>query len=293
MGVVALLAGLLIAVERPADAGAELLCPSEARSFVDNDSVWPPYGAALGDASGMVGCESSYTAPDDTVAALELHFDLRDEDCGDLVVYARGTPSDGWGIVVFDPTTASPVRPHVPEDPNGQGGPVDGFIQRYGVGELEWVEYAGATLFAGPAQPPVGSGPYTLGVNSWTEPSPITGGVVVVGIIGLDGATDSAEADVLDEVRVTGCGPQTAEPPTTTTSPPTAPACDPNYTGACVPLGVEDVDCAGGSDDGPYYVSTPVQVIGSDPYRLDTDGDGTGCEQLAALAVSTAPSFTG
>jgi endonuclease YncB( thermonuclease family) len=38
-----------------------------------------------------------------------------------------------------------------------------------------------------------------------------------------------------------------------------------------------DVDCAGGSGDGPRYVRGPVYVNGSDPYDLD-DGDGVGCE---------------
>ena len=45
----------------------------------------------------------------------------------------------------------------------------------------------------------------------------------------------------------------------------------------CLPPG-PDVDCAGGSGDGPRYVSGPVRVTGSDPYRLDGDGDGWGCE---------------
>jgi beta-lactam-binding protein with PASTA domain len=39
-----------------------------------------------------------------------------------------------------------------------------------------------------------------------------------------------------------------------------------------------DVDCAGGSGDGPRYVDGPVYVSGSDPYDLDADGDGVGCE---------------
>ena len=39
-----------------------------------------------------------------------------------------------------------------------------------------------------------------------------------------------------------------------------------------------DVDCAGGSGNGPRYVNGPVSVNGSDPYGLDTDGDGVGCE---------------
>ena len=54
------------------------------------------------------------------------------------------------------------------------------------------------------------------------------------------------------------------------------PACDPNYT-ECVPVAA-DVDCLGGTGDGPAYVAGPVQVIGADIYQLDADGDGWGCE---------------
>ena len=53
--------------------------------------------------------------------------------------------------------------------------------------------------------------------------------------------------------------------------------CDPNYTGACVPI-ASDVDCAGGSGNGPAYVSGPVYVVGADIYGLDRDGDGRACE---------------
>lgn len=56
-----------------------------------------------------------------------------------------------------------------------------------------------------------------------------------------------------------------------------ASGCDPNYAGACVPI-ASDVDCAGGSGNGPAYVSGPVRVIGTDIYRLDGNGDGVGCE---------------
>jgi hypothetical protein len=53
--------------------------------------------------------------------------------------------------------------------------------------------------------------------------------------------------------------------------------CDPNYGGACVPI-ASDVDCAGGSGNGPAYVSGPVRVVGTDIYDLDRNGDGIGCE---------------
>ena len=54
--------------------------------------------------------------------------------------------------------------------------------------------------------------------------------------------------------------------------------CDPNYSGACVPI-ASDVDCAGGRGNGPAYVQGPVQVVGTDIYGLDRDGDGIGCEE--------------
>jgi resuscitation-promoting factor RpfB len=52
--------------------------------------------------------------------------------------------------------------------------------------------------------------------------------------------------------------------------------CTPGYS-PCIPPG-PDVDCAGGSGDGSRYVSGPIQVTGSDPYGLDGDNDGVGCE---------------
>ncbi|ORV01563.1 hypothetical protein [Mycolicibacterium canariasense] len=52
--------------------------------------------------------------------------------------------------------------------------------------------------------------------------------------------------------------------------------CDPNYSG-CVPV-ASDVDCAGGSGNGPEYVQGPIKVIGDDIYDLDRDGDGIACD---------------
>ncbi|NQX11726.1 G5 domain-containing protein [Microbacteriaceae bacterium VKM Ac-2855] len=60
-------------------------------------------------------------------------------------------------------------------------------------------------------------------------------------------------------------------------APQPADSCDPNYTGACVPIS-SDVDCAGGSGNGPAYVSGPVTIVGSDIYDLDRDGDGIACD---------------
>jgi hypothetical protein len=59
--------------------------------------------------------------------------------------------------------------------------------------------------------------------------------------------------------------------------PPPPPSTDCQGYSPCLPPG-PDVDCAGGSGDGPRYVNGPVNVNGSDPYGLDSDGDGVGCE---------------
>lgn len=60
--------------------------------------------------------------------------------------------------------------------------------------------------------------------------------------------------------------------------PPPAPAaeCDSNY--ACVPI-ASDVDCAGGSGNGPAYLDGVARVVGSHIYGLDRDGDGLACER--------------
>ncbi|MGC4838686.1 G5 domain-containing protein [Micromonospora vinacea] len=60
------------------------------------------------------------------------------------------------------------------------------------------------------------------------------------------------------------------------TKKPKSSTCDPNYSG-CVPI-ASDVDCAGGSGNGPAYVSGPIRVIGDDIYDLDRDGDGIACD---------------
>jgi hypothetical protein len=76
--------------------------------------------------------------------------------------------------------------------------------------------------------------------------------------------------------------PMTLPPPTTAPAVPAAvvilgEGCDPNYTGACVPIAV-DVDCAGRGGNGPVYVVGPVRVVGEDIYGLDGDRDRSGCE---------------
>jgi hypothetical protein len=70
-------------------------------------------------------------------------------------------------------------------------------------------------------------------------------------------------------------------PPTTAPPPPTTapqPDCDPSYPGVCLDPDAADYDCAGGSGDGPEYVEGPIRVRPPDPFDLDREGDGWGCE---------------
>lgn len=68
--------------------------------------------------------------------------------------------------------------------------------------------------------------------------------------------------------------------PTTPPTSPTAPSgagCHPSYD-PCIADTGGDVDCAGGSGNGPRYVEGPVTVRGDDEYDLDHDDNGVGCE---------------
>lgn len=86
-----------------------------------------------------------------------------------------------------------------------------------------------------------------------------------------EAAAEEAAAAEAQAAREAAAPPQAAAPP--------AASCDPNYSGPCVPI-ASDVDCAGGSGNGPAYVRGPVYVIGSDIYGLDgSDNDGIGCEK--------------
>jgi hypothetical protein len=73
----------------------------------------------------------------------------------------------------------------------------------------------------------------------------------------------------------TAVGLVVAKPKPTPTSTGGSSNCTPGYS-PCLPP-ASDYDCAGGSGDGPKYTGF-VRVTGSDPYGLDADNDGYGCE---------------
>ena len=110
---------------------------------------------------------------------------------------------------------------------------------------------------------------------------------------GWELSVDPPEKEALRNL-LTACG---AVPPTTTTTtapsppptttvaiqplapspPPADGGCTPGYS-PCLPP-AEDYDCAGGGGNGPEYTGTvSVDHAHGDPYDLDGDRDGTGCD---------------
>lgn len=55
--------------------------------------------------------------------------------------------------------------------------------------------------------------------------------------------------------------------------------CHSSYPDLCVKTGVGDYDCEGGTGNGPNYVRGPFRVSQPDPFRLDADKNGIGCER--------------
>jgi PASTA domain len=91
-----------------------------------------------------------------------------------------------------------------------------------------------------------------------------------------------AGVGVLPHTRIILVVAKAPPPPPSTAPPPptTAPSrnCDPSYPDVCLDPAAVDYDCAGGSGNGPKYMSGPIRVRTPDPFDLDRDGDGWGCE---------------
>lgn len=92
-----------------------------------------------------------------------------------------------------------------------------------------------------------------------------------------NGRADTVEPSATEDE--TGIATSPADDEDLSDPAPSEPAeeCDPNYEGACVDPAATDVDCQGGSGDGPEYVGV-VEVVGDDWADLDRDGDGVACE---------------
>ncbi len=101
-------------------------------------------------------------------------------------------------------------------------------------------------------------------------------GVVRFSQVALD-RYSQAQADSYASNHDLGPDPYEGLPLADTEPPPAPEVQDCQGYEPCIAPG-GDVDCAGGSGDGPRYVSGPLDVNGADPYGLDDDHDGVGCE---------------
>jgi hypothetical protein len=100
--------------------------------------------------------------------------------------------------------------------------------------------------------------------------------VVVAGC--ASGERPPAETTSSGAYTTTSSPPSPPPPPAQAQAQPAASQCNPNYSGACVPIDRGDVDCAGGTGNGAEYVQGPVYVVGQDIYGLAADGNRIGCE---------------
>lgn len=140
---------------------------------------------------------------------------------------------------------------------------------QFSISELE--EFASAIIDYGDGKgyssPSLADAEQNMFWHNYAEPGYYTVSVLVTNTNDLE-----FTADCSFSFRKAPAATSTTAQPTPTPSP----RCDPNYSG-CVPID-SDVDCAGGSGNGPSYARGPVQVIGRDIYGLDGDNDGIGCE---------------
>jgi hypothetical protein len=187
----------------------------------------------------------------------------------------------------------------------------EGHVRVGGSGELEvelflpageTPELVGPTEFSAPAAPaPVGAGPSRRSrVPIWCG---LGAALLIIGVVAFMGYgqwTRLVERLVASAAAPTSAAPSpsVAEPPPLVAAPPspsptpappppaltsTSPrppitngGCDPNYSGACVPI-ASHVDCAGPGRSGPLVVRGPFRVTGTDLYQLDPDHDGIAC----------------
>jgi PASTA domain len=93
----------------------------------------------------------------------------------------------------------------------------------------------------------------------------------------------TAGAGVLPDTTITLVVAKASPPPPSTAPPPPPPTappqdCHPSYPDVCLRPDASDYDCEGGPGNGPYYVAGPLRVLPPDPFGLDGNDNGWGCE---------------
>ncbi len=88
--------------------------------------------------------------------------------------------------------------------------------------------------------------------------------------------------------------PSPTPPPPATTVLATA-QCHTAYTVACIDPLATDVDCAGGEGDGPAFTTAtnfPLLNVANDPFGLDRDHNGLGCDPSDVVLAAASPGTT-
>ena len=96
--------------------------------------------------------------------------------------------------------------------------------------------------------------------------------------IAVTGCSSSSSSDLATDPFTDPYETFQPEPPPSPEPRMAGPDCTPGYDPCLPDFGAgTDYDCVGGPGDGPYY-SGKVSVWGFDPYKLDADKNGLGCE---------------
>ena len=82
---------------------------------------------------------------------------------------------------------------------------------------------------------------------------------------------ETVRALAISRQQALSAPPQPPTPAPVASPSPAASNCDPNYTGACIPLVSFDLDCGD-------VAATDFNSVGSDPHGFDREGDGLACE---------------
>lgn len=117
-------------------------------------------------------------------------------------------------------------------------------------------------------------------------------GTVMVKLVGndpfVDGESLTKTAGPDPVTTIAACQTILSPPPTQTVASASGGGgggnnCDPSYPDDCLEDGIGDYDCSSsydaGDSDGPNVAYGPLTVEGDDPFRLDSNYDGIGCEE--------------
>lgn len=141
--------------------------------------------------------------------------------------------------------------------------------------EISRLQLTASTAAPAPSAPTLRSTTTTLAPTTRATTTTTTRATTTTTVAPTTRATPTTTvAPTTRAMTTTTVAPNTRATTTTTRS--SGSGCHPSYD-PCVPF-ASDVDCAGGSGDGPVYVAGPIRVIGPDVYGLDRDKDGMGCE---------------